>query len=596
MAENLKYSVGWEDNGLQAGIERTIKQMKGLEKANQIVADQFQKGQRSLDSMTNALSKNSKRIDAYRRSLVNSSASVNGFSKNLNANAVPAMQEFSRIVQDAPYGIHGVANNIQQLTAQFQYLSVKSGGATKALKAMLGALAGPAGILLAVSALTAFGPQIIDFFKGMIRGSEQAKETVEDLNTALKENLSLQEKIAGRVSKALSDALKVRLNAAKREGKSLEEQWQIAKEFLEAEVANRQSSLKEIERLEERARQEALQAYEKWWKKKGDEQLKAERDSTREAFKAAQDASVKAREELNSALLLLDETYFDYVDQIRQRDQDNYEAGEKAKTKALKEELKRRKEAYDANPIFQQNLFDAGEFKGVPSFENALGKNLPQAIGFIEDSWTHAGSVFRNMQAELQEFGNQFEWTSQTINQGTLDAAKMAQEQMAALATAISNTMSNMFAGIGESIGDAISGAANGIEESGKRLLSSFGRFLGDLGKMAIAYGSFMMAMAIAQKQPPNPVSAGIIIAAGVAMVAIGKAIQNTMKMSGSAVSGGYTGSGGGSSNFSGSSASASSGAGGGRYVFEIEGTKLVGVLSNTLARNRALGGDLSLT
>ena len=36
---------------------------------------------------------------------------------------VPTLTSFSQVVQDAPYGIRGVANNIQQLTMQFGYLS-----------------------------------------------------------------------------------------------------------------------------------------------------------------------------------------------------------------------------------------------------------------------------------------------------------------------------------------------------------------------------------------------------------------------------------------------------------------------------------------
>jgi hypothetical protein len=71
------------------------------------------------------------------------------------ANATPALLEFNRTIQDAPFGIQGVANNIQQLTANFGDLSRKTGGSLNAVKAMVGGLVGPQGILLAVSAVTA---------------------------------------------------------------------------------------------------------------------------------------------------------------------------------------------------------------------------------------------------------------------------------------------------------------------------------------------------------------------------------------------------------------------------------------------------------
>jgi uncharacterized phage infection (PIP) family protein YhgE len=84
-----------------------------------------------------------------------------------SANATPALLEFNRTIQDAPFGIQGVANNIQQLTANFGYLKTQTGSTKNALKAMLAGLSGPQGILLAVSLATAL---LVAFSNSMGKG------------------------------------------------------------------------------------------------------------------------------------------------------------------------------------------------------------------------------------------------------------------------------------------------------------------------------------------------------------------------------------------------------------------------------------------
>lgn len=128
MAE-LSVQIGADIKDLQKKIKRAEDHLIGFGK----VGDKTGKG---LD-----------------KSLKNASVGVNKFERSA-ANAVPATQEFSRIIQDAPFGIQGVANNITQLTDQFGNLTRKTGSSGAALKAMLGTLSGPAGILLVVSAVT----------------------------------------------------------------------------------------------------------------------------------------------------------------------------------------------------------------------------------------------------------------------------------------------------------------------------------------------------------------------------------------------------------------------------------------------------------
>lgn len=65
-----------------------------------------------------------------------------------------ALLQFSRIAQDAPFGIIGVANNVTASFESFEHLSKSAGGAGNALKAVASSMLGSGGILLAISLVT----------------------------------------------------------------------------------------------------------------------------------------------------------------------------------------------------------------------------------------------------------------------------------------------------------------------------------------------------------------------------------------------------------------------------------------------------------
>jgi hypothetical protein len=137
--------------------------------------------------------------------LVNSNAKLS----TSTANALPALTNFGRVIQDAPFGILGVANNIDPLVTSFQSLQKQTGSTTKALGAMLGSLAGPAGIGIGISIVTSlmisFGDEIFNFIKGTdgaIENTDEFKKSLEGFReSAAKEIIKFKELTA-----AASDA------------------------------------------------------------------------------------------------------------------------------------------------------------------------------------------------------------------------------------------------------------------------------------------------------------------------------------------------------------------------------------------------------
>lgn len=92
--------------------------------------------------------------------------------------ATASVLELGRVVSDAPYGIRGVANNLQQLASNFAFMAKQAGGAGAALKSIGSALIGPLGILVAFQAVIA----ALDYFS---QGSSVAESKFKDLSSEI---------------------------------------------------------------------------------------------------------------------------------------------------------------------------------------------------------------------------------------------------------------------------------------------------------------------------------------------------------------------------------------------------------------------------
>ena len=135
-----------------------------------------------------------------------------------------ALTNFSRVVQDAPFGIIGIANNIDPLLTSFQNLKKETGSSGAAFKALASALTGPAGIAIAVSAVTsllvAFGPKIVDFVNG-VSESEKALQGIASETAQAFRKAQLEFEKLSNIIKSSSSTYEQQQNALNKVNNSL---------------------------------------------------------------------------------------------------------------------------------------------------------------------------------------------------------------------------------------------------------------------------------------------------------------------------------------------------------------------------------------
>jgi len=601
MADNvdLKLLVAAETKDFNAAMDRAQEQVRKLTTAQGELSKAALKGEITWAKYDEGIRQLTKDQDRYVKAIQNSAKATGGYGKAMSANAIPATQEFSRIIQDAPYGIQGVANNIQQLTSQFGYLAAKTGGAKNALKAMIGSLWGPAGILLAVSAITALLPALIKAFDKSKDATENLKYALADLSTAYGRQIEL---IKDEITE-LERLLSLDVARAKSILASEDEISRLKQEGLDKRIGILQEEEKAVQSQIANINKELAKTFPNIG------EVPAEYADTYDEAQKKVEQLVRRSEKITQELKQVssDKQILIYEDQQRaneaesKKHTDALKEAEKKRTKALEDELKKRLKAnedyYKAVLKLQSEIRQRTEGvtdfrKPTPSKESRSDINDVVGPGVIGDNTID----FFGIQGLLDGLSDDkiLAITTQLrkLREGITSGGNAVSEETIKMG----QFLAAGFVNFGDQLANAIESGSGGIQNAGLLLMSAFGDVLQSLGKALIAYGFSLIAF---ENAFSNPWAA---IAAGVAAFAIGKIISSQVSGAYSKVTGGggsKSGSvaGSGSSKFSGSSSnSVSTGSSGGTYVFEIEGTKLVGVLSNTLSRNRALGGNLSLT
>jgi hypothetical protein len=524
------------------------------------------------------------------------------------ANGGNALMQFSRIAQDAPFGIIGIGNNITATVEAFGHLKNSTGSTGGALKALASSIAGTGGILLGVSLLTtgltllaqsglSVG-DVIDKITGNFDefGAALKKANEEAVKNSAAEISGLKSLVS--VAENVNLSMRDRLTAVNELQKSYPGYFgNLSKEqILNGDVKAAVDGVTQALIAKAKA-----QAFTGELVKLAQEEFKLEEERVKllEKQKSLQKGLVEISKNVSSgagqgiaglrlAIESVNQSLEDNQNELNKNatDQDKWN---KRINESVAASIKLREEVakpVKATPLQTRNfssipqlivpapLVDLNAIKTFNGQIDALGNKVKELPGTIKASMLQA-----SIEADL----------------GAVKLAVALADFNARAGEIIQGAIADTFAGLGSAIGDALANGGSVLQSIGASLLDSLGSLLVQMGKMAIQVGVGLLGIKTALKSL-NP---AVAIGAGVALVALGSFFSSKSRSIGGSIGGGGSvsgGSGSGANNQSFTSGGfASRGEGGGTVVFEIAGQKLIGVLSNTLNANRRLGGSLGL-
>lgn len=210
MADDLKVRMGVDIDGVLQGMKRAEKSLEDFK-------NQAARFKAALDKATDPASiiRLNKAIEATERRIkaittVGTSKPFDNFTKGSNQ-AGQSLINLGRIAQDAPFGFIGIQNNLNPLLESFGQLKKETGSTGGALKALGSQLIGPAGLGIALSAVTAALTFAQMGTTAWTRGLTGNKGALEDLKEEAKK---FKESLDDVESSALSTGIKLKRFAA----------------------------------------------------------------------------------------------------------------------------------------------------------------------------------------------------------------------------------------------------------------------------------------------------------------------------------------------------------------------------------------------
>tara|TARA_R110000744_G_scaffold53445_2_gene114132 strand:- start:550 stop:2364 length:1815 start_codon:yes stop_codon:yes gene_type:complete len=601
----LEVEIGADIKDFQSKLAKSLKSFDTLKREQKSLSAAFKDGTISSDRYYAAMAANSTTLKKTTADVSKYKSAVNGVGTSTTkmskgvANGSSAMTAFSRTVQDAPFGMMGVSNNITNLTEQFGYLKARTGSAGGALKAMLTDLKGFGGITLLISLATSawlvYGDKITQAFDSTAKLKKETKALTEATKGLM-----------GTVGKEIS-TLNILLKVAKDETISKAKREKAIKKInalypdylgnLTLEGVNSKKTTEQVNKLTQALIKQAT--------------VKGLLSRISELATKKFDAEQKQAKDYAGVTDKIGST-FSFLFSTSEKYTTSFGKGTKKRIKAIGEEEKKIESLQDTiSKLLKDNELDFDKlFGGTTTVKPVKDSFLPFFEGLKSD-YDVGKSKFQDvvstdpLMLDANAEWDSIDWDSYY----NLTLFEEKRQQTVEKLKAFSESVNQMFdsskfeglSNLGSAIGNAMGSGQNILQAAGASLLGTLGSIMVKYGKLILAYGLASEALKEAMK---NPFGGGIAaVVAGVALIAIGSAIKSSSSNISAGGSGGSnaqsgSGSSGGSSrgsDFGGSSGGFSSSSGGGTYVFEIAGTKLVGVLQNTLKRNRNLGGTITL-
>jgi hypothetical protein len=529
---DMKLRIGADATDLSRGLRVGEDGIMRFNKSVGTLQDQLKRFQTALQTSTNpasierlnrAIEATKGRIDAIKNV---GSGSFDKLNQSVG-NALPTLTNFGRVVQDAPFGIIGIANNIDPLVSSFQQLQAQTGSAGGAFKALGASLLGPAGIAIGVSvvtsALISFGPQIANFITG---AREASKETLEFRKSV--DSITQSVAKEGAEVGTFVAVLKSENETRERKIAALKELNRIAPETFgnlkleKGEVIGLDTAYKNyIQNLRNviavRVKQLQLeQLIQKQLKEEGKTLVGVEKALGLDAISQGLEDQAKAAEAGGSAIGAAVTRGLAKTQQTQRTQRVN----------ALQSQI---------NDIIKDiSALSKGIELTIPApkiekiNKSSIVKDIEEAIiGEKDLGATFFGNKIIENQARagLKEISEKLrsDFDAKTIQPIPLPVTfqpKVIDQFDAAFAESLTMLGTDAFSMLTQGIADAFAGNAEGLKSAFKGILNLVGDFLIQLGKAAIQQGLILKALSTIKA--PN-----LKIAAGIASVALGSILKS---------------------------------------------------------------------